>query len=137
MSALTARALPSGPLHNNDRRTRVVPARWFPVAAAPLPLGCRRPNDWVDAMGKDEFLVPGYVAFIGRVLETFRHDRSNLFENASVNQCPLAMAIWLTVYGLQALGEEVNSVELVSRTGVTRQRIVEICCVLVEHGFLE
>ena len=50
-------------------------------------------------MGQDEFLVPGYVAFIGRVLETFRHDRSDLFEDASVNQCPLAMAIWLTVYG--------------------------------------
>jgi hypothetical protein len=88
-------------------------------------------------MGQDEFLVPGYVAFIGRVLETFRHDRSHLFEDASVNQCPLALAIWLTVYGLRALGKEANSVELVSRTGITRQRIAEICSILVERGFLE
>jgi len=88
-------------------------------------------------MGKDEFLVPGYVAFIGRVLETFRHDRSNLFENASVNQCPMAMAIWLSVYGIQALGKEFSSVELVIRTGITWQRIAEFCCMLVEHGFLE
>ena len=88
-------------------------------------------------MGQDEFLVPGYVAFIGRVLETFRHDRGHLFEDASVNQCPLALAIWLTVYGLRALGKEVNSVELVRRTGITRQRIAEICAVLVEHDFLE
>ena len=88
-------------------------------------------------MGTDEFLVPGYVAFISRVLETFRHDRCSLFEDASVNQCPLAMAIWLTVYGLRALGKEVNSGELVSRTGITRQRIAEICSTLVERGFLE
>ena len=88
-------------------------------------------------MGQDEFLVPGYVAFIGRVLETFRHDRSHLFEDASVNQCPLALAIWITVYGLRTLGKEANSVELVRRTGITRQRIAEICSVLVEHGFLE
>ena len=88
-------------------------------------------------MGQDEFLMPGYVAFIGRVLETFRHDRSHLFGNASVNQCALALAIWLTVYGLRAIGQEVNSVELVRRTGITRQRIAEICSVLVEHGFLE
>src|SRR5215210_6288322 len=47
------------------------------------------------------------------------------------------MAIWLTVYGLRALGKEVNSVELVRRTGITRQGIAEICSVLVEHGFLE
>jgi hypothetical protein len=80
-----------------------MPTRRFLVAAAPLLLGCRKPNDWGGAMGQDEFLVPGYVAFIGRVLETFRHDRSHLFEDASVNQCPLAMAIWLTVYGLRAL----------------------------------
>jgi hypothetical protein len=88
-------------------------------------------------MGQDEFLVPGYVAFIGRVLETFRHDRSHLFGDASVNQCPLALAIWLTVYGLRALGKEATSVELVRRTGITRQRIAEICSVLVEYGFLE
>ena len=137
LPARTARAVSSGLLHNNEPRYRIMPDRRFPVAAAPLSLGCRKPNDWGGAMGKDEFLVPGYVAFIGRVLETFRHDRSNLFENASVNQCPLAMAICLTVYGLQALGKEVNSVELVSRTGITRQRIADICCVLVEHGFLE
>jgi len=86
-------------------------------------------------MGQDEFLVPGYVAFIGRVLETFRHDRSHLFEDASVNQCPLAMAIWLTVYGLRALGKEVNSVELVRRTGITRQRIAEICSGLSSTAF--
>ena len=47
------------------------------------------------------------------------------------------MAIWLNVYGLRAVGKEVNSAELVSRTGMTRQRIAEICSLLVERGFLE
>ena len=88
-------------------------------------------------MGDREFLTPGYVAFIGRVLETFRHDRGSLFEGASVNQSPLAMAIWLNIYGLRAVGQEVNSAELVRRTGMTRQRIAEICSTLVEHGHLE